>query len=307
MTAYALRRLAGAVPTLLLLLTLVFFLLRAAPGGPFDRERPLPPGTEVALRHSFHLDEPVWRQYLRYVGGVAQGDFGPSFQYNGFSVSEIIMAGARVSVKLGLAAMLLATLLGSAIGIAAALHRNRPMDRGLMLLALAGISLPNYVVAPLLILLFAIGLPLLPAGGWGSGGIKEAVLPVFTLALPQVAAIARLMRGSMIDVMAEPFIRTARAKGLPMRTIVLKHALRPALLPVASYLGPACAGIVTGSVVVEQVFGIPGLGRHFVQSALNRDYTLVLGVVIFYGALTILFNLLVDLAYGLLDPRIRYD
>lgn len=307
MTAYALRRLAGAVPTLLLLLTLVFFLLRAAPGGPFDRERPLPPGTEVALRHSFHLDEPVWRQYLRYVGGVAQGDFGPSFQYNGFSVSEIIMAGARVSVKLGLAAMLLATLLGSAIGIAAALHRNRPMDRGLMLLALAGISLPNYVVAPLLILLFAIGLPLLPAGGWGSGGIKEAVLPVFTLALPQVAAIARLMRGSMIDVMAEPFIRTARAKGLPMRTIVFKHALRPALLPVASYLGPACAGIVTGSVVVEQVFGIPGLGRHFVQSALNRDYTLVLGVVIFYGALTILFNLLVDLAYGLLDPRIRYD
>lgn len=307
MTAYALRRLAGAVPTLLLLLTLVFFLLRAAPGGPFDRERPLPPGTEVALRHSFHLDEPVWRQYLRYVGGVAQGDFGPSFQYNGFSVSEIIMAGARVSVKLGLTAMLLATLLGSAIGIAAALHRNRPMDRGLMLLALAGISLPNYVVAPLLILLFAIGLPLLPAGGWGSGGVKEAVLPVFTLALPQVAAIARLMRGAMIDVMAEPFIRTARAKGLPMRTIVFKHALRPALLPVTSYLGPACAGIVTGSVVVEQVFGIPGLGRHFVQGALNRDYTLVLGVVIFYGALTILFNLLVDLAYGLLDPRIRYD
>lgn len=307
MTTYALKRLAGAVPTLLMLLTLVFFLLRAAPGGPFDHDRPLPPETEAALRQSYHLDEPLWRQYLRYVGGVVQGDLGPSFQYSGFSVGEIIVAGAAVSLKLGFSAMLLATLLGCSFGVIAAMRRDGPVDRGLMLLALAGISLPNYVVAPLLILLFAVWLPWLPAGGWGRGGIADALLPVFTLALPQVAYIARLMRGSMIDVLGEPFIRTARAKGLSMRHIVLRHAFKPALLPVVSYLGPACAGIVTGSVVVEQVFGIPGLGRYFVQGALNRDYTLVLGVVIFYGALTVLFNLLVDLAYGLLDPRIRHD
>jgi oligopeptide transport system permease protein len=222
-------------------------------------------------------------------------------------VAEIVGTGAAVSLKLGFAAMLLAAGLGGSIGIAAAMARGRFFDRALMLLALAGISLPNYVIAPLLILLFAIWLPWLPAGGWANHTLADAVLPVITLALPQVAFIARLMRGSMIDVLSEPFIRTARAKGLPLHRIVLVHALKPALLPVVSYLGPACAGIVTGSVVVEQVFGIPGLGRYFVQGALNRDYTLVLGVVLFYGVLTLLFNLLVDLVYALLDPRIRYD
>jgi oligopeptide transport system permease protein len=307
MIGYALRRLAGAVPTLLVLLTLVFFLLRVAPGGPFDHERPLPPETEAALRQSYHLDEPLWRQYGHYLGGVLHGDFGPSFQYAGFSVTEIIAAGAPVSLGLGLAAMLVALLLGGAAGIIAALHRGGRIDRMLMLGTLLGISLPNYVTAPLLILLFAIALPWLPAGGWGEGGLAEAVLPIVTLSLPQLAAIARLIRGSMLEVLAEPYIRTARAKGMPLQRIVLRHALKPALLPVVSYLGPACAGIVTGSVVVEQVFGIPGLGRYFVQGALNRDYTLVLGVVLFYGTLTLLFNLLVDLAYGLLDPRIRYE
>jgi len=302
---HALKRLLGAVPTLLLLITLAFFLMRAAPGGPFDRERALPPQIEAALQAEYHLDQPLWRQYLHYLGGLAHGDLGPSFQYSGFSVGELIASGAPVSFKLGACAMSLAVLLGGLLGCLAALRRNSVFDRALMFLAMFGLSVPNYVVAPLLILIFAIVLGWLPAGGWSVHGIGDAVLPVIALALPQIATIARLMRVSMIETLSANFIRTARAKGLPMRLIVWRHALRPALLPVLSYLGPAAAGIVTGSVVIEQVFAIPGIGRYFVQAALNRDYTLVLGVVIFYGALIILFNFLVDLLYGLLDPRLR--
>jgi len=302
---HALKRLLGAAPTLLLLITLAFFLMRAAPGGPFDRERALPPQIEAALQAEYHLDQPLWRQYLHYLGGLAHGDLGPSFQYSGFSVAELIASGAPVSFKLGACAMSLAVLLGGLLGCVAALRRNSIFDRALMALAMLGLSVPNYVVAPLLILLFAIVLGWLPAGGWSTHGIGDAVLPVIALALPQIATIARLMRASMIETLSANFIRTARAKGLPMRLIVWRHALKPALLPVLSYLGPAAAGIVTGSVVIEQVFAIPGIGRYFVQAALNRDYTLVLGVVIFYGALIILFNFLVDLLYGLLDPRLR--
>jgi len=302
---FAFKRLLSAIPTLLLLITLAFFLMRAAPGGPFDRERALPPQIESVLRAEYHLDQPLWRQYLGYLGGLARGDLGPSFQYSGFSVAELIAAGAPVSLRLGACAMLLAVLCGGALGCVAALRRNRPLDRLLMTLAMLGISVPNYVVAPLLVLLFAIGLGWLPAGGWSAHGVADAVLPVVALALPQVATIARLMRASMIEVLGAPWIRTARAKGLPPRLIVWRHALKPALLPLLSYLGPAAAGVMTGSVVIEQVFGIPGIGRYFVQAALNRDYTLVLGVVIFYGALIILFNFVVDLLYGLLDPRVR--
>ena len=305
MLNHALKRLLGAVPTLLLLITLAFFLMRAAPGGPFDRERALPPQIEAALQAEYRLDQPLWRQYLGYLGGLARGDLGPSFQYTGFSVSELIASGAPVSFRLGACAMILAVLLGGLLGCLAALRRNSAFDRTLMALAMLGISVPNYVVAPLLILLFAIALGWLPAGGWSSHGIGDAVLPVIALALPQIATIARLMRASMIETLSANFIRTARAKGLPMRLIVWRHALKPAALPVLSYLGPAAAGIVTGSVGIEQVFGIPGIGRYFVQAALNRDYTLVLGVVIFYGALIILFNFLVDLLYGALDPRMR--
>ncbi len=305
MLNHALKRLLGAVPTLLLLITLAFFLMRAAPGGPFDRERALPPQIEAALQAEYRLDQPLWRQYLGYLGGLARGDLGPSFQYTGFSVSELIASSAPVSFRLGACAMILAVLLGGLLGCLAALRRNSVFDRALMALAMLGISVPNYVVAPLLILLFAIALGWLPAGGWSSQGIGDAVLPVIALALPQIATIARLMRASMIETLSANFIRTARAKGLPMRLIVWRHALKPAALPVLSYLGPAAAGIVTGSVVIEQVFGIPGIGRYFVQAALNRDYTLVLGVVIFYGALIILFNFLVDLLYGALDPRLR--
>ena len=305
MLTHALKRLLGAVPTLLLLITMAFFLMRAAPGGPFDRERALPPQIEAALQAEYHLDQPLWRQYLHYLGGLAHGDLGPSFQYTGFSVGELIASGAPVSFRLGACAMSLAVLLGGLLGCLAALRRNSVFDRSLMALAMLGLSVPNYVVAPLLILLFAIVLGWLPAGGWSAHGIGDAVLPVIALALPQIATIARLMRASMIETLGASFIRTARAKGLPMRLIVWRHALKPALLPVLSYLGPAAAGIVTGSVVIEQVFAIPGIGRYFVQAALNRDYTLVLGVVIFYGALIILFNFLVDLLYGMLDPRMR--
>jgi len=300
---FALKRLLYTVPTLLVLAALVFFLLRAAPGGPFDGERALAPDLQAQVEAAYHLDEPLWRQFGRYLAGLARGDLGPSFQYAGRSVNELIAAGFPVSLQLGLAAMALAVLAGCGLGIVAALKRGTLADRGLMALALTGVSIPNFVVAPLLILAFALALGWLPAGGWD--GWRSAVLPVIALALPQVAYLARLTRDSMVEVLAQNWIRTARAKGLPQHWIVLRHALKPALLPVLSYLGPATAQILTGSVVVEQVFSIPGLGRHFVQGALNRDYTVVMGVVMFYGALVVLFNLLVDLLYGVLDPRVR--
>jgi oligopeptide transport system permease protein len=305
MLNFALKRLLATVPTLLVLVTLVFFLLRAAPGGPFDEERTLPPEVQAQIAATYHLDEPLWQQFGRYLGGLAGGDLGPSFQYPGRSVNELIAAGFPVSLQLGLAAMLLALPLGCGLGIAAALRRGTVADHGLMTLATAGLSIPNFVVAPLLILAFALALGWLPAGGWDDW--RSAVLPVAALALPQIAYLARLTRGSMVEVLAQNYIRTARAKGLPQRWIVLRHALKPALMPVLSYLGPALAQIVTGSVVVEQVFSIPGLGRHFVQGALNRDYTVVMGVVLFYGTLIVLLNLAVDLLYGLLDPRVRHQ
>lgn len=305
MTGLALRRLLTAVPTLLLLVTLCFFLMRLAPGGPFDGDRTLPPAIEAALAAEYHLDEPLPQQYLRYLGGLLRGDLGPSFQYQEFSVRQLIVDGLPVSLSLGMLAMALALLLGGLIGIAAALRPGRALDHGLMSLSLLGISIPSYVVGPLLVLLFAVGLRWLPAGGWQPGRYSDMVLPVLALALPQIAAIARLLRGSLIDTLQQPWIRTARAKGLPESVVVLRHALRPSLLPVISYLGPATAGLITGSVVVEQVFSLPGIGRHFVQGALNRDYTLVLGVVAFYGAMIVLLNFLVDLLYGLLDPRLR--
>jgi oligopeptide transport system permease protein len=300
---FALKRLLSAVPTLFVLVALAFFLLRAAPGGPFDDERALPAEVQAQVAAAYHLDEPLWRQFARYLGGLARGDLGPSFQYPGRSVNELIAAGFPVSLQLGLAAMLLALPLGCGLGIAAALKRDTLADRGLMTLATAGLSIPNFVVAPLLILGFALALGWLPAGGWDDW--RSAVLPVAALALPQAAYLARITRGSMVEVLAKNYIRAARARGLPQRWIVMRHALKPALMPVLSYLGPALAQVITGSVVVEQIFSIPGLGRHFVQGALNRDYTLVMGVVVFYGALIVLLNLAVDLLYGALDPRVK--
>lgn len=303
MPIFVFRRLLSALPTLLVLVTAVFFLLRAAPGGPFDAERVLAPAVQAQVAAAYHLDEPLWRQFGRYLGGVLQGDLGPSFQYPGRSVNEIIAAGFPVSLQLGLSALVLALVMGCGAGMLAALRPRRLADHGVMALAMTGLSIPNFVVAPLLILGFAVTLGWLPAGGWQDW--RSAVLPVIALALPQAALLARLMRASMVEVLSQNYIRTARAKGLPEHWVVLRHALKPALVPVVSYLGPAAAQLLTGSIVVEQIFSIPGLGRHFVQGALNRDYTLVMGVVLFYGALIVLCNLLVDLAYRVLDPRVR--
>lgn len=306
MLRYALTRFLGAIPTLLILITIAFFMIRAAPGGPFDAEKALPAEIEANLRAAYHLDEPLVQQFGRYVWNLARGDFGPSFQYKDYSVTELIAAGFPVSLRLGGSAMLLALLIGVTAGTIAALRQNSRTDHVVMAVSMTGISIPNFVMAPLLILLFAVMLGWLPAGGIGDGGLRHMLLPVISLALPQVAYISRLTRGSMIEVLRSNFVRTARAQGLPERTVILHHALKPALLPVISYLGPATAAVITGSVVIEQIFGVPGLGRYFVQGALNRDYTLVMGVVVFYGALIILFNLLVDLVYAWLDPKVKY-
>ncbi len=306
MLRYSLKRLLAALPTLFVLMTLAFFMMRVAPGGPFDTEKTLPPEVQANLDKKYHLDEPLLKQYGRYLFELAQGDFGPSFQYKDYSVNELIATGFPVSLRLGLSAIFLAFFIGAALGTIAALRQNTFTDYSVMTAAMTGISVPNFVMAPILILVFAIFLKWLPAGGWNSGAFKNTILPIVSLALPQIAYISRLTRASMIEVLRSNPIRTARAKGLPERLVILRHALRPALLPVISYLGPATAAIITGSVVVEQIFGIPGLGRYFVQGALNRDYTLVMGVVVFYGALIILFNFIVDLVYAMLDPKIRY-
>jgi oligopeptide transport system permease protein len=304
---YSFRRLLGAIPTLLILIGLAFFLIRAAPGGPFDRERQLLPEIEANLRAAYNLDDPLYEQFGQYVWGLLRFDFGPSFQYRDYTVTELITAGFPVSLTLGGIAIIVAFLVGVTAGSIAALRQNSAVDHGVMAVSMTGISIPNFVMAPLLVLVFAITLRWLPAGGWGEGSVRNLVLPVTALALPQIAYLARLTRGSMIEVLRSNFVRTARAQGLPTWAVVVKHALKPTLLPVVSYLGPATAAVITGSVVVEQIFSIPGLGRYFVAAALNRDYTLVMGVVVFYGVLVIVFNLLVDIAYGWLDPKVRYQ
>lgn len=303
MWRYVLRRLIVAVPTLLVIITLAFFMVRFAPGGPFDMERALPPEIQANLNAVYHLDEPLWQQYLRYMGNLLQGDFGPSFQYNDRTVNELIGYGFPVSMKIGLSSIILAVFIGSFLGISAAIKQNSALDYSIMSVAMTGITIPTFVMAPLLMLIFAVYLHWLPAGGWGSW--RQMVLPIITLALPQIAYVSRLMRGSMIEVLRANHVRTARAKGLSERQVILRHCLKPALMPIVSYLGPATAGVLTGSVVIEQIFGIPGIGRYFVQGALNRDYTLVLGVVVFYAVLILIFNLLVDLAYAWLDPKVR--
>ena len=305
MLSFAFKRLLAAIPTLLVLITLAFFMMRLAPGGPFDLEKPVPPEVRANLDAAYGLDKPLIVQYASYLGDVLQGDLGPSFQYVDYTVNELIAQGFPVSLKLGFSAMFVAVFFGSIFGMIAAMRQNSATDYGVMTVAMTGISIPNFVVAPLLILVFAVAFGWLPAGGWNGGAWQNMVLPVIALALPQVAYVARIMRGSMIEILRSNYLRTARAKGLPMRQVILRHALKPAFLPVLSYLGPATAGIITGSVVMEQIFSIPGLGRFFVQGALNRDYTLVLGVVIFYGALIIAFNFLVDLLYSVLDPKVR--
>jgi oligopeptide transport system permease protein len=305
MLRYIVRRLLGALPTLLVIVTLAFLLLHAAPGGPFDSDKRIMPEIQKSIEAKYHLDEPLWRQYLRYLADLARGDLGPSYQYRSTSVNEIIAQGLPVDATIGLSAIILAIGIGGAIGVNAALRRGTRWDYGSMALAVAGISTPVFVVAPLLILVFAIWLHWLPSGDWVHGAPSHLLLPAAALALPYIAYIARLMRGSTIEVLNSAFIRTARAKGLPPRLIIWRHALRPTLTPLLSFLGPAIAGLMTGSIVVESVFGLPGIGRYFITAALNRDYTLVIGITIIYGALIILFNLLADLAYAWIDPRVR--
>lgn len=303
---FAASRILGLIPTLLMLITIAFFLIRVAPGGPFDGEKALPDEIRLNLEAKYHLDEPLLQQYFRYIGQILTLDFGPSFQYKDWTVNELIALGFPVSLTIGGLAMLLAFFVGSLVGIVAALRQNSATDYTIMGLAMVGVSIPNFVIAPFLILGAAVYLGWLPAGGW-EWQAQYMVLPVLTLALPVIAYIARLMRGSMIEVLHSNYIRTARAKGLPEYLIVLRHALKPALLPVISFMGPATAGLITGSVVIERIYSIPGLGSYFVQGALNRDYTLVMGVVIFYGFVIVVLNFVVDLLYAWLNPKIRYE
>ena len=305
--AFVLRRLLGAIPTLALVVVLSFLLTRLAPGGPFDEEQALPPEIRANLEAAYGLDQPVHVQFARYVRGLLHGDFGPSFKFRDFTVSELIASGLRVSLALGSMAMLLALAFGIPAGVWAARTRGGAADRVVMALAVAGISIPVFVVAPVLALVFGAWLGWLPVAGWVPGRPADLVLPVVSLALPVLAFIARLMRGSLLEVLRAPWIRAARARGLPERSVILRHALPAALLPVVSYVGPAAAAVLAGSLVVETLFGLPGMGRHLVQGALNRDYTLVMGMVIVYASLMIVLNLAADLVYASLDPRIRRE
>ena len=298
------RRLMTAIPTLLLIILASFFLMRLAPGGPFDGERPLDPETQAALQQAYGLDRPLWEQAWLYVSRLVQGDFGPSLVYRDFTVSELIAQGLPISLMLGGLAILLALAIGVTAGLLAAVRAGKTADKTIMMLATVATALPTFVTGPALALLFGLWLGLLPVSGTGEG-VTWLIMPVVALALPVSGAIAKLTRAGLASVLKQDHIRTARARGLPETKILFKHGLRPALVPVASYLGPAAAGLLTGAVVVETVFGLPGLGRYFVQGALNRDYPLVLGVVTLYAALIILFNLFADLIYGWLDPRMR--
>jgi oligopeptide transport system permease protein len=306
MLALIARRLMTAVPTLLAIILASFFLMRLAPGGPFDGERPLPPEAQAALQAAYGLDKPLWEQAWLYMSRLVQGDFGPSLVYRDFTVSELVAQGLPISLTLGGLAIVLALLIGISAGLFAAVRAGKVADRAIMMLATVATALPTFVTGPALALFFGLWLGLLPVSGTGEGG-TWLIMPVVALALPVSGAIAKLTRAGLATVLKQDHIRTARARGLSEPKILFKHGLRPALVPVASYLGPAAAGLLTGAVVVETVFGLPGLGRYFVQGALNRDYPLVLGVVTLYAALIILFNLFADLIYGWLDPRMREE
>jgi oligopeptide transport system permease protein len=307
MLRYAIQRIVGIVPTLFIIITLSFFVIRLAPGGPFDEEQALPPEIKANLEAAYGLDQPIWKQYLNYLGGLSRGDFGPSFKFKDFSVTELIAQGLPISLTIGLSAVLLGMLIGVPLGTFAALKQNTAADYSTMALVGLGISVPNFVVAPLLQILFGLEWRLLPVAGWEAGQPKYLVLPVAALSFGIIAYVGRLTRGSMLEVLRSNFVRTARAKGLPEYLVVWRHALRPALLPVVSWLGPAVAFVVTGSLVVETVFGLPGSGKYLVQGAINRDYSLVMGMIVVYGSLIVLCNLIADLLYGWLDPRVRYD
>jgi oligopeptide transport system permease protein len=308
MGRFLFRRFLSIIPTMFVIVTLSFFMMRAAPGGPFSSEKEIPAAVMANILKKYHMDESLPRQYVRFLGDVLRGDLGPSFKNKDFTVNDLIGQSLPNSIILGLTSLLFALVAGITVGIISALKQNTAFDYGAMSVAVTGISVPLFVAGPILMLVFAIWLKLLPTSGWitGRNGRATLILPALTLSLPYFAYIARLSRASIIETLRSDYIRTAKAKGLSMPVIVVKHVLKGALLPVVSYLGPACAGIVTGSVVVESIFAIPGLGTFFVRSALNRDYTLIMGTIIVYSAILIMMNFVVDIIYGLLDPRISY-
>jgi oligopeptide transport system permease protein len=306
MWTYALRRLLAAIPTLLAVITVCYLLLHLTPGGPFDSEHKLSEAVLANLQAKYHLNEPLWKQYLLYLNSLLHGDLGASFRYEDWSVNELVAKAFPISAAIGGSSLLIALFVGVALGTLAALRQNSVVDYFTMLISSIGSVFPSFVIGPMLILVFAIWLKLAPSGGWDSFSPRYMVLPMALLVFINVATIARVMRGSMIEVLSSNFIRTARAKGLPMRTLVLRHAMKPALLPVVSLIGPLAISSITAAVVTESVFSLPGLGKLIVNGASNRDYTLVLGLVVLVTVITVVFNLLVDLAYALLDPKIRY-
>ncbi len=306
MWSYSLRRVLATLPTMLMVITVCYLLLHATPGGPFDSERQVSAAVLANLNAKYHLDLPLWQQYLLYLNSLLHGDLGASFRYADWSVNDLVAKALPVSFTIGGLAMLFSIVIGVTLGIIAALRQNSLVDYGVMLLGNVGHAVPSFVIGPLLVLVFAIWLKLLPSGGWNDFAPRYMVLPVTLLVFINVATIGRIMRGSLIDVLSSNFIRTARAKGLPLRTIVLRHAIKPALLPVVSVLGPLAISNITAAVVTESWFQLPGLGRLIVNGAANRDYTLVLGLVVLVTVVAVMLNLLVDLAYAALDPKIRY-
>jgi oligopeptide transport system permease protein len=305
MLSFLVRRLIVAIPTLFVVVTVAFFMMRAAPGNPFSTDRKLPAEIEKNIEAKYGFNKPLAVQYLDYVGGVLHGDFGPSLKYRDKSVLEIIRENYPVSLTIGLSAFVIAVFFGVSLGVIAALRQNGPADYTTMAIAILGVCIPSFVTAPLLQLVFGSNLGWLPIGSWDGGALPNLVMPVTVLALPQIAIISRLTRAGMIETLRSNYVRTARAKGLPEFRIVTKHAIRAAVLPLVSYLGPAFAGLLTGSLVVERIFGLPGLGKFFVNSALQRDYTVVMGMVIFFATLILALNLLADILYAVLDPRVR--
>ena len=306
MWSYTLRRVLATLPTMLVVITVCYILLHLTPGGPFDTERKVSEAVLANLKAKYHLDLPLWQQYLYYLKGLLQGDLGASFRYADWSVNDLVADALPVSLFIGGGSLVLSLFIGVALGIVAALRHNSLVDHFVMLIGNVGSAFPSFVIGPVLILVFAIWLRLVPAGGWNDFQLRYAILPMALLTFINVAVIGRVMRGSLIEVMHSNFIRTARAKGLPMRTVVLRHALKPALLPVVSLIGPLAISSITSAVVTESVFSLPGLGKLIVNGAGNRDYTLVLGLVVLITVLTVTLNLLVDLAYAWLDPKIRY-
>ena len=308
MIRFIIRRLVSLIPTLFLIVTFSFFIMKAAPGGPFSAERSVPPEVLANINKVYHLDEPLMKQYVRYLGDMLQGNLGPSFRYKDYTVNELIGNTLPNSLILGITALCGALFFGLLVGLISAVKRNSFADYAAMSVAVIGISIPLFVIGPILMFIFAVKLKWLPTSGWITGrqGLKTLVMPALALSLPYFAYIARLSRASILDVLRSDYIRTAYAKRLSYPTVLFKHALKGAMLPVISYLGPAFAGIITGSVVIEKIFLVPGLGTFFVQSALNRDYTLIMGTVIMYSIILIMMNFFVDILYAVIDPRISY-